>query len=43
MDLAISRGIDAGHPLMQAVPDAPQAKAFLDIAAKILQKFGMGS
>jgi ATP-binding protein involved in chromosome partitioning len=39
MDIAISRGIDAGHPLMQAVPDAPQAKAFLDIAGKIIEKF----
>jgi ATP-binding protein involved in chromosome partitioning len=38
MDIAISRGIDAGHPLMQAVPDSPQAKAFLEIAAKILGK-----
>ncbi|MDQ3700800.1 MAG: Mrp/NBP35 family ATP-binding protein, partial [Chloroflexota bacterium] len=28
MDLAISRGIDTGHPLLQAHPTGPQADAF---------------
>jgi len=41
MDIAISRGIDAGHPLMQAVPDAPQALAFRNIAAKVRQKLNL--
>jgi ATP-binding protein involved in chromosome partitioning len=35
MDAAISRGIDAGHPLVQAAPDSADAQAFRDIAAKI--------
>ncbi len=39
MDIAISRSIDAGHPLMQAVPDAPEAMAFRDIAAKVAGMF----
>jgi ATP-binding protein involved in chromosome partitioning len=39
MDIAISRGINAGHPLIQAAPDAPQAMAFRNIAAKVSKKF----
>jgi len=35
MDAAISRAIDAGHPLVQAAPDSADAQAFRDIAAKI--------
>jgi len=38
MDIAISRGIDSGHPLMQAVPDAPAAMAFREIAAKVTEE-----
>lgn len=38
MDIAISRGIDAGHPLVQAVPNAPEAMIFRDIAAEITRK-----
>ncbi len=38
IDIAISRGINAGHPLVQAVPDAPQALAFRNIAAKVSNK-----
>jgi ATP-binding protein involved in chromosome partitioning len=38
MDMAISRGIDAGHPLVQAVPDAPQAMVFRDIAAEVTRR-----
>lgn len=39
MDLAISRGIDQGHPLMQDSPDAAQATAFRDIASRVLAYF----
>ena len=35
MDAAISRGIDAGHPLVQAAPDSTDAQAFRSIAAKL--------
>jgi ATP-binding protein involved in chromosome partitioning len=35
MDAAISRAIDAGHPLVQAAPDSTDAQAFRDIAARI--------
>ncbi|HNP69726.1 MAG TPA: P-loop NTPase [Kouleothrix sp.] len=37
MDIAISRGIDAGHPLVQARPDAPDSQVFRTIAATIAQ------
>src|SRR5215207_10026012 len=40
LDAAISRGIDAGHPLVQAAPDSNDAQAFRDIAAKIVQALG---
>lgn len=39
MDIAISRGIDAGHPLLQAAPAASEAAIFHAIAARIMQKF----
>jgi ATP-binding protein involved in chromosome partitioning len=35
MDIAISRGIDAGHPLVQAAPDSVGTKIFREIANKI--------
>ena len=35
IDLEISRGIHAGHPLLQSAPDAPQALVFQEIAAKL--------
>ena len=38
MDIAISRGIDANHPLVQNTPDAPQAAAFHTIADKVIVK-----
>jgi ATP-binding protein involved in chromosome partitioning len=37
LDAAISRGIDAGHPLVQAAPDSTDAQAFRDIAAQVAQ------
>jgi ATP-binding protein involved in chromosome partitioning len=43
MDVAISRGIDAGHPLVQAVPDSLQAMAFREIASKVAGMFGSSS
>jgi ATP-binding protein involved in chromosome partitioning len=38
MDINISRGIDAGHPLIEASPDAREAVVFKEIAAKVAQK-----
>ena len=38
MDAAISRGIDAGHPLVQTAPDSTDAQAFRVIAARIAEK-----
>ena len=39
MDINISKGIDAGHPLVEATPDAKEAVVFREIAAAILQNF----
>ncbi|GAB4581061.1 MAG: hypothetical protein Fur0022_38060 [Anaerolineales bacterium] len=39
MALAISRGIDQGHPLMQDTPDATQAVIFREIASRVLAHF----
>src|SRR5262245_17918268 len=39
MDAAISRGIDSGHPLVQAAPSASEAAEFRAIAGKIAQWF----
>ena len=39
MDIAISRGIDKGHPLMQDSPEAVQAVAFREIAARVVEYF----
>ena len=39
MDINISKGIDAGHPLLEATPDAKEAAAFREIATAILQTF----
>jgi ATP-binding protein involved in chromosome partitioning len=38
MGLAISRAIDAGHPLLQDAPDAAEAALFRAIAQRIRQK-----
>jgi ATP-binding protein involved in chromosome partitioning len=35
MDAAISRGIDAGHPLVQAAPHAAESVVFREIAARV--------
>src|SRR5262249_41506606 len=40
MDAAISRAIDAGHPLVQAAPDSADAQAFRDIATALLARLG---
>lgn len=45
MHIEISRGISAGHPLMEKATDAAHAQAFQQIAQRILQKMeykGMG-
>jgi ATP-binding protein involved in chromosome partitioning len=38
LDIGISKGIDAGHPLIEASPDAREAAVFRDIAGKIERK-----
>jgi ATP-binding protein involved in chromosome partitioning len=38
MDIGISRGIDAGHPLLQTAPDAAGSLVFMDIAARVRGK-----
>ena len=43
MDPAISRGIDAGHPLMQAAPDSPQALAFREVASRVMEALGLST
>jgi ATP-binding protein involved in chromosome partitioning len=40
MDLAISKGIDSGHPLLQSDPDAAEARVFRQIASRISRKLG---
>ena len=39
MDIAISRGIDKGHPLVQDDPNAAQASAFREIANRVIAHF----
>jgi ATP-binding protein involved in chromosome partitioning len=39
MDIAISKGIDAGHPLIESTPGAKEAEAFREIADKVMQRF----
>jgi len=39
MDIAISRGIDKGHPLMQDTPDSTQTTAFREIADRVISYF----
>lgn len=38
MDIGISRGIDAGHPLLQTAPDAAGSLVFYQIAARVREK-----
>jgi ATP-binding protein involved in chromosome partitioning len=40
MDAAISRGIDSGHPLVQAAPDSTDAQAFRELAMKLIARLG---
>jgi ATP-binding protein involved in chromosome partitioning len=40
MDIAISKGIDSGHPLLQSDPDAVESSVFRDIARRISTKMG---
>jgi ATP-binding protein involved in chromosome partitioning len=42
MDLAISRGIDSGHPLVQSAPEAREALVFLEVARKVREKMDGG-
>lgn len=38
MDIGISRGISAGHPLLQTTPDSAGSMVFRDIAARVRAK-----
>jgi len=38
MDMAISRGIDAGHPLVEADPKATEVAVFREIAERVVSK-----
>jgi hypothetical protein len=35
LDLAVREGGDAGVPVVEALPDGPQARAFLDMAGQV--------
>jgi ATP-binding protein involved in chromosome partitioning len=41
MHIAMSRGIDATHPLLQTVSDSPEAGALRHIAAEVSRKLGL--
>src|SRR5262249_39183092 len=41
MRSAMSRGIDADHPLLQTVPDSPEAVGLRHIAAAVSRKLGL--
>lgn len=41
IDLALREGGDAGVPLVQAHPDSPQTKAFLEMAGKLKAALGL--
>ena len=41
MHVAMSRGIDANHPLLQTVSDSPEAVAFRHVAAEVSRKLGL--
>ena len=40
MDMEISRGIDAGHPLVEANPTATEVAVFKEIAKKVRERLG---
>jgi ATP-binding protein involved in chromosome partitioning len=40
LDIGISKGIDAGHPLIEADPSAKEAAVFREVAGKIEEKLG---
>jgi ATP-binding protein involved in chromosome partitioning len=42
IDPAIREGGDTGRPLVVAHPESPQAKAFRDIAARVMERLGKG-
>jgi ATP-binding protein involved in chromosome partitioning len=39
MDQAISRAIDAGHPLVTAQPEAAESHAFQEVARRVAARF----
>ena len=43
LHMSLSRGVDTGHPLLQTIPDAPEALAFRRLAAEVSRKVGLRS
>jgi ATP-binding protein involved in chromosome partitioning len=41
LHMSLSRGIDTGHPLLQTIPDSPEAVAFRRLAAEVSRKMGL--
>jgi ATP-binding protein involved in chromosome partitioning len=41
MHMSLSRGVDAAHPLLQTIPDAPEAMAFRRLAAEVSRRVGL--
>jgi ATP-binding protein involved in chromosome partitioning len=41
LHMSLSRGIDPAHPLLQTVPDSPEAMAFRRLAAEVSRKVGL--
>jgi ATP-binding protein involved in chromosome partitioning len=41
LHMTLSRGIDTGHPLLQTIPDSPEAMAFRRLAAEVSRKVGL--
>ena len=41
LHMSLSRGIDTDHPLLQTIPDSPEAMAFRRLAAEVSRKVGI--
>jgi ATP-binding protein involved in chromosome partitioning len=41
MHMALSRGVDPGHPLLHSTTDSPEAVAFQRLAAEVARKVGL--
>jgi len=41
IDLAIREGSDNGRPVVEAFPDSPQTKVFMDMAKELRKTLGL--